>query len=220
MKGQQTLAGFSRSAWKSLAVKSLRLGWPEGIARGQTALGRSEIVTLLVCGVFEDIFPAESELGQVMAEVKGHDYASLCARATHHTRGYTAEFCRLEGQAVAAAEQRKPELWAQGRRFGVWLPQRSLNCWFTWLALRPTDAGKIRTIDVTPWTGMPEAMLDGHTPEGCKAGRQITLLSGHYENHLRLAQLVERVGWAEVRKRTHGSIASPVPDPQGEFGFA
>jgi hypothetical protein len=84
----------------------------------------------------------------------------------------------------------------------------------------PMDAGIKRTLDTTPWTGMPEVMLDGHTPEGKAAGRQITLLSGHYENHLRLAQVLDTLGWEELRRRAHQPIALPRVNPQGEFSFS
>lgn len=216
----ECIDGFSKSAFKSLAVKSLRIGWPAGLDRAQAALGKSEIRPLLVCGVFEDIFPAVSELAEVMAEVRRLDYAALCSRQTHHGRGHTPEFCRLEPEAVAAAQNRKGELWAQARAYGLWLPRRALNCFWTWLAIRPQDAGQRRATDETGWQGIPLAVLDGHTLEGKRAGRVVTVLSGHYDNHATLAERVAREGWRGIRAETHAEIVREAAEvSQGEFRF-
>jgi hypothetical protein len=119
MNGQQLIAGFSRAVWKSLAVKSLRLGWPEGLVRAQLALGKSEVRQLITCGIFEDIFPAMCELEFVLGEVRRLDYEALCSRQTHHGRGYTARFCELEEQAVRVASTHPWDIKESGRSFGV-----------------------------------------------------------------------------------------------------
>ena len=51
---------------------------------------------------------------------------------------------------------------------------------------------------------MPAVMLDGHTYEGKKANVLVTLLSGHYHNHLALSKLVAAGDWQSVRAVTHG----------------
>lgn len=206
----EIILGYSKSAWKSLAVKSLRLGWPNGLRAAQTALGKSEVRVALACGVFEDVFPAEAELMAVLQEVKTYDYEALCRRATHHSRGLTARFCELEPRAVDAAENRRSEIWAEGKKRGLWLPLRSLNCFWTWAEMKPYDAGQKRDIDPTPWTGMPLVMLDAHTAEGKQLKQGVTLLSGHYHQHLKLSKLVEERGWGYVRQQVHQKTARPI----------
>ena len=214
------LDGFSESAWKSLLVKGLRMGWPAGMSEAASRLAKSTAGAMLICSIFEDVFPAIDELSQVIAEVKWRQFEKLCRRQTHHGRGYTGRFCELEAEAVHAAEHRKAELWAAARERKLWLPPRSLNCWYTWLIIQPADAGQERTIDATPWAGMPTAILDGHTYEGKETGRKQTILSGHYEQHLRIAGIVAGEGWEPIRREVHGQHARPRRDlfHQGEEG--
>lgn len=208
-KPTEIICGFSKSAWKSLAVKSLRIGWPAGLRVAESALGKSEMKMVLTCGVFEDIFPAVSEINQVMHEIRSLDYEALCQRETHHGRGHTERFCQLEPQAVAAAEQRKPSIWARGKELGIWLPLRSLNCFWTWDEIHPNDAGKTRDIDTAVWNGMPAVMLDAHTKEGKALNQGVTLLSGHYHQHHAISEHVARDGWAWIRAQVHNGRTIP-----------
>jgi hypothetical protein len=85
----------------------LRLGWPNGLRRAGEALDQETMGAQLICGVFEDIFPANSELDAVLKEIDCQDYEGLCARETHHGRGYTDKFCPLaeEGMQKALIEE-------------------------------------------------------------------------------------------------------------------
>lgn len=201
--------GFSESAWKSLAVKSLRMGWPAGLEEALDRLGRSTVQYLLLAGVFEDVFPAAAELEAAVAEARALEFAGLCRRATHHGRGHTGRFCDLEAEAMQAAEHERPALWAEARRRGLWLPNRALNTFWTWLAIRPTDAGAVRTIDKARWRGMPISMLDGHTYEGRRQWRFATILSGDYDSHRELSRSVRRHGWGPIRRQVHAEHAEP-----------
>lgn len=198
------LDGYSESLWKSLVVKSLRLGWPDGLRRAAGVLSDRTMKGLLICSVFEDIFPAKSELADVLGEIDRLDYEALCVRETHHGRGYTKDFCRLAEEGMDAAKTQESELRALGRTLGLsYLPPRSLNCFFEWVKLGPVDAGKRREIDPRDWSGMPLAMVDAHTYEGRQMGQAITVLSGHFENHETLARRVGIEGWSKVRKEVH-----------------
>lgn len=53
---------WSESAWKSLLVKALRIGWAEGLRQAEQRLTRSTMEMLLLASVFEDVFPPASEL--------------------------------------------------------------------------------------------------------------------------------------------------------------
>lgn len=66
--------GYSESIWRSLVVKSLRIGWPTGIEEAAKRLPPSTVDALLVCGVFEDIFPRQSELNDCLSEIQSKDY--------------------------------------------------------------------------------------------------------------------------------------------------
>ena len=205
------VGGYSRSLWTSCAVKSLRIGWPAGVEEARFRLSPSAFRSTLVCGLFEDVFPAESELEEAAAEVLRGDVWSLCMRQTHHAReGLTAAFCSLEKEAVHEAAVDGGGIRAEvGLR--VFLPPRSLNCAWTWLRLRGLVVpGASRDPDLTPWTGMPEAMADSHTEEGRAARRYRTVLSGSYDQHARLAEMVQRGGWASVRRAVHeGGTVEP-----------
>jgi hypothetical protein len=201
--------GFSESAWKSLAVKSLRIGWPEGLNQAVSRLGVATVSPLLLCGIFEDIFPAMAEIGMTLDEVSSLDLEALCARETHHGRGYTEAFCDLEHQAIEAARTKPAELYAAGQRFELSLPRRSLNCFYTWMNLQPNDTGVMRRLDGAPWRGMPKVVLDGHTLEGKRLGQRVALLSGHYQQHRVIGQRVMREGWGPIRAEAHEDIVSP-----------
>jgi len=191
---------FTESAYKSLALKSLRLGWPEGIRIAEQHLSRSTLRRMLLMGTFEDVFPPESELPDVLDEVERHDYEALCSRETHHGRGYTEEWCTF-------TEWPEPSTWlpAAGRRLGLYLPEFWAGNVWAWLAMTPADQGIRRAIDAEPWTDMPAAMLDGHTTEGHRRRTLETILSGSYGGHRRLGRLVELEGWHGVRGRVHGT---------------
>lgn len=202
--------GFSESAWKSLAVKSLRIGWPEGLRQALAQLGKASVNALLLCGIFEDTFPAIEEINATNVDVKTPDFEALCARETHHGRGHTDAFCDLEHEAVRAALNEQGAIYAAARRFDLLLPPRSLNCFYTWMKLRPDDAGMRRKLDEATWRGMPKVMLDGHTMEGRQLGQRVELLSGHYEQHRVIGQRVMREGWDRIRAEAHEEIAQPM----------
>jgi hypothetical protein len=201
--------GFSEGAWKSLAVKSLRIGWPEGLRQAVARLSRSSVNALLLCGIFEDTFPAVVEMEETRAEAMTLAFETLCARETHHGRGYTDAFCDLEQEAVEKARNDPEAIYAAARAFNLRLPLRSLNCFYTWVNLRPKDAAVRRPLDDAPWRGMPKVMLDGHTLEGKQLGQRVGLLSGHYEQHRVIGQRVMREGWDPIRAEAHENTIQP-----------
>ncbi len=81
------VGGFSGSLWVSLAVKSVRLGWPAGFRGAVAVLGsRIDWRDLLLAQVFEDIWPSTDQLPEVLREVETMDLEALFARDTHHGR--------------------------------------------------------------------------------------------------------------------------------------
>jgi len=196
--------GCSESLWKSLLVRSLRVAWPHGIEEAAKRLATSTVESLLICGLFEDLFPPQSELEDCLTEIKLRNYAALCTRETHHGRGLTEAFCSLENEAVAAATKIRSQLLAEGEKLNIALPPRSLNCFYTWLKLEPQDVNRTRTLDEHVWVGVPTAIADGHTYEGKKLGMLETLLSGSYSNHAVFGHRVMMEGWAAIRSEFHG----------------
>lgn len=201
---ERLLDGFSRSLWTSLAVKALRIGWPAGLREAQKRLAPSAFKSTLICGVFEDVLPAPADFAEVVGEVDRLDLVRLCGRDTHHGRGWTERFCELEDEAVHEARADPNSIRRRARERGVpwFLPPRSLNCVWTWLELDPQESGS-REVDATEWTGVPAAMADMHTQEGRERGTFVTVLSGTYRQHARLAEMIAVEGWAGVRGRAH-----------------
>jgi hypothetical protein len=205
--------GWTESAWKSLVIKALRIGWPDGLRQAERRLSSSAMEFLLRASLFEDVFPPERELAAAVDELERRDWEALCSRETHHGRGYTAAFCDLADEAIAAAKNPAP-LYPEARRLGLYLPPRSWNCFWTWLRLAPADEGVRRELDETPWRGMPKAMIDAHTAEGRRRRSGYTVVSGDYDTHRAIAELVEAQGWGELRARVHAELAEPTVEAQ------
>lgn len=198
------LQPFSKSLWKSLTVKSLRIGWPIGLEQARKHLSKSDFKGQLMVGIFEDVFPAESELALVVRQIQEEDFEGLCRWETHHGKGLTEEFCDMENEAVAAATEFAYQLKMEMHKRGIWLPPRGGNVFYTWMRmLSKIPEGVVRELDQTPWDGMPKAMADSHTEEGRAMKNWITLLSGHYHQHRKLGRMVMESGWPLVREKVH-----------------
>jgi len=205
---RKDLRGLSESAWVSLAIKALRMGWPNGIRAAIERLNPSRVKGLLTCGLFEDVFPAMDDIRACVAHVKAGEWEQLCRYDTHHGRGYTEQFCDMEGEAVAASRDMRQvdRLIEVCKSLGVYMRARGMNCLYTWDKMKPQLGGE-RTTDHTPFLEMPLAMLDMHTLEGktgAAGGRRVTILSGSYAQHRELGHLVLARGWADLRGMVHG----------------
>src|SRR5262249_32702136 len=87
-----------------------------------------------------------------------------------------------------------------------WLARRTLSEFAIWWECDPPDAGT-RDVDEAPWTGMPPAMADMHTPEGKRRGTPFTILCGHPRAHVQLMRYVREHDWGWVRERVHSEPA-------------
>ena len=205
-KEQKIIEGFSESAWKSLVVKSLRIGWVEGLQKCSKMLCKSEVKQLLVAGIFEDLFPGSwEELNQILNEIDTQNWESLCSHQTHHGRGLSNAFCNYEKESCANGRKQGYDMMEQIVQKNSnlrWLNPRVFNCLYTWIKISPQDAGVKRNPFYMPFAGMPECILDGHTMEGKKSGLIVGLLSGHYDNHRKIGENIMRVGhWGAIRKQ-------------------
>jgi len=196
--------GFSESAWKSLVVKSLRIGWVEGLEKASKVLPPSIVKPLLIGGLFEDTFPASfEELNECLEEIETKNYEALCSRETHHGRGYTEEFCDMADEACQQGPLVGGDIMNKLMRKKsnlTWLNPRVYNCLYTWAKITPEDVGVKRQPLHMEFLGMPTNILDGHTYEGKRRGRIVALLSGHYENHRTIGKRVMKEGWDKIRE--------------------
>lgn len=203
------IEGISQSTWKSLVVKALRAGWPAGLVAARQRLAPGMMRDLLFVGLYEDVWPSLEDLPAAIDEIKREDYVALCRRETLHGRGYAEVFCNMAEEAGRAAGNKVYGIGTQtqrlrddSKRLGTPLWKRGLNCLYTWQKVAPTD-GPTREIDPTPFTGVPTVMADSHTYEGKRRGVAMTILSGHYEQHRTIGQIVMAEGWAGIRRKMH-----------------
>ena len=190
--------GFSESAWKSLVVKSIRIGWPQGLEAGLKRLAPSTFWGLVLGGFFEDTFPAGyDDVREAWKEVRNFDFEKFCQRDTHHGRGYTQEFYDLKDVAGEKGKIHGPEMNMRlATNAGTpWVRPFLLNCLWTWEQIMPDDRGVLRPIYDRPFDGMPIVVLDNHTYEGRISKRGGTFLSGSYETHLEISHNVQKHGW-------------------------
>ncbi|OFW47586.1 MAG: hypothetical protein A2163_00770 [Actinobacteria bacterium RBG_13_35_12] len=196
--------GYSESVWKSLAVKSLRIGWIEGLMEATRSLCPSIIKTLLIGGLFEDVFPIGiTDLNDCLNEIDHLDFKKLCARDTHHGRGYTDQFCDLEQEACTTGKKEGVEIVKElsSKTPIKWMNPRIFNCLYTWYKINPDDPGMKREPLKNPFVSMPNCMIDSHTFEGkAKGVNTPLLLSGHYANHRLIGQRVMKEGWDNLRE--------------------
>jgi hypothetical protein len=195
--------GYSESAWKSLAIKSVRIGWRQGLEESAKNLSKSGLASILVGSLFEDVFPHSfKDLNECYIDILNQDWQSLCERNTLHGRGYAQPFfdyaeeaCstgKLQGDSITREIRQKTQI--------SWINPRVYNCLWTWYVIKPEPKEFVRTILDHEWQGMPKNVLDGHTYEGKRMGLDCTLLSGHYENHLAIGNRVMLEGWEPIRQ--------------------
>jgi len=194
---------LTKSLWKSVAVKSLRMGWPAGLEMAERKLEPSGIRYQLMAGIFEDVFPTDAALEKVLAEIEALDYEALCVRQTHHGMGLTEAFCNLRKEAKQKALMEAGILRDMAKDRGFVLPWRAGNTYWTWLQLNHRVRPTLRTVDDSLWCGVPIDMADGHTKEGLDRDTRITILSGHYSQHRYLGRMVSSNGWGRVRDIVH-----------------
>ena len=197
---------YSKSLWKSCAVKSLRLGWPTGFREALKYLPTTDVRSLILAQVFEDFWPSRDQLPEVLYEVEARDIEALCLRDTHHGRGLSRKYLEI-APAVESRMDKDPsmirEVGTQARDFGLgWIARRALSEFAIWLQADP-PAGGPRTVDDAPWAGMPPAMADMHTLEGRRLRTLMTILCGAPEGHVALMEEVQALGWASVRELIH-----------------
>jgi hypothetical protein len=193
--------GFSVSAWKSLMIKSVRIGWAEGCAQAEARIGKSQTDYVMTVSLFEDVFMPIEEFDDTRRDVRERDWFSLCSRDTHHGRGLSDPFCDLADESCSA----KP-LTGRSKELGIWIPPRGSNVFYTWVKLDPHDVGARRDVDETSWSGMPVWVLDSHTTEGRRRKAGYTPASGDYDTHRALGRRVMQEGWDPFRREFHAEV--------------
>jgi len=196
--------GFTESAWKSLVIKSLRIGWPKGIEEAETHLAPSKIRTLLLGSMFEDTWPYDlTDLEHCYQAILNRHYAWLCSRNTLHGRGYADKFCDMADEACSPRGTESAKVMARTiteKTSITWINPRIYNCLYTWGSVPHTDNFVFRPTIDTGWKGMPLNILDEHTLEGKFKKQKVTLTSGHYENHRAIGKRVMNEGWEPIQR--------------------
>jgi len=179
---------------ESLAVKSVRIGWPNGISAAAKCGGKA-IIRQIQAQVWEDLC---CQPQRAFDAIERRDWSELCRIPTHHcVAGQTAKVMeRFEAESRSFGE-----LYAIAKERELPLIPRAAGCFGAWLEL-PIWYAPDREIDETPYRGIPEAMLDFHVHPKYRA----TFLSGTANGHRRLADMVQEFGWGEIRRRVHEKI--------------
>jgi len=205
---QKYVDGLSFYAWVSLVVKSVRLGWPEGIRQAEARIGNYLTKRTAEVQIMEDISPTEDLLPEIQRLVWTANWDELCTYDTHHGRGSTRLIettFQQKYESYCEDERNRPELEALADIYRFKKPQaRIYGDLITWHNLKnELPEMKMRSIDTHPWRGVPIDVLDRHTSEGKRAKRLDTILSGSVEGHLMLADAVQKHGWEVVRDHIH-----------------
>lgn len=213
------MEGFSSSLWVSLAVKSVRLGWPAGLVQCERVLGKWKTQNTVKVQIFEDLWPTVQDLPDVLGAIYRCDWDTICTYDTHHGRGLTGY---ITGLQEGKLDKNTPDIGylreiAETQYRVHSLPPRAACDFWTW----HREIDKIlqgdtprRPVDDHPWTGIPPAMADMHTVEGRNQKTFRTILSGDYGGHRWLAEEVAKVGWGGVREYVHGQ--TPMSKPNGQ----
>jgi len=191
---------YSTSAYCSLLVKAIRIGWPAGCEEAARRLPKRVWLSTARAQIWEDIWPAREELSDLEAAIAAGDWAAVCSYDTHHTLpGVTEAFMRrLEDPDV----KRK---WPRGLIPPP--PPRARYCAVVWQEMVDTiPAGRRRPVCIEPYREMPPAVLDMHTKEG--RGKE-TILSGTLAQHCRIAEYVQRHGWEALTAAVFAGVTDP-----------
>ncbi len=195
----------SRSLHVSVAVKSLRLGWPDGFRAAIAAVPNVSVSGLLLAACFEDWWPSRGQLPEVLAL---DELDEMCGIDTHHgARGLSEQYASIAPvveKQLARDGSYRVAMGRRAREFGLgWLPPRAFAEWSIWWEADPPPAPR-RELDPAPFTSIPVEMADMHTSEGRKSKTFITVLSGHPNGHRLLMRRVAAIGWSGVRAEVHG----------------
>jgi len=227
-KPVEYIDGVSRGLWASVLIKSIRMGWPEGCRQAEARVGRKYASYAAIVQIFEDIYPAASEIIDVMYEAQTCDWEALCKRETHAGKHLTTPlFNEWHDRWKEAWKMEKPQFlrMAQEELHLEYISKRMEENLYEWWKFKDRiQPGVMRSIDEAPWTGIPIDMADVHTKEGCDSKRFHTILSGSEPGLKMLEQAVIAKGWESVRADIHSKpvikteerhiTSTPFPEPQ------
>lgn len=203
-KTYRIIGGYSESTWKSLVVKSLRVGWVDGLNAASEALAPSTMKSILTNGLFEDVFPTRwEEFNECLELIDKKDYVALCQFQTHHGRDYTRKFCAMAEEACGIGKFKGYDIMQEIKANSPlrFLSQNIYNCIYTWYKINPQDKNVKRIEFRMPFNGIPECVMDSHTYEGkMNKYKPMNFLSGHYENHEIMGKNVMKYGWDYYRQ--------------------
>lgn len=210
----RTDAGWTRSAWISLAVKSWRVGWFDGWCAAARVLPPGLLREIAVSGLFEDTAPTLKRAIEIAEWIRAGDWILCLEQDTHHGKGYTEQhvhgaiLARQRCHKMTPAEKVK-HMDGWKKHLGLPIPPRVHCFWKVWLG-DEQPSGLLRNQKRPVWdrayTGMPDVVLDHHCVEGRAFGdrggdiARETAWSGTAMNHRMMAAKVaiDR-GWHGIR---------------------
>ncbi len=226
-KPVEYIDGVSRGLWASVLIKSIRLGWPEGCRQAEARVGRKYASYAAIVQIFEDIYPAASEIIDVMYEAETCDWEALCKRETHAGKHLTTPLFNEwhdRWKEAWGIEKSSFLIKAKEELHLEYISKRMEENLYEWWKFKDRiKPGVFRSLDQAPWRGIPIDMADVHTKEGCDSKRFHTILSGSEQGLKMLERSVITKGWEETRAEIHQrpvievefrDITSPLPqDP-------
>jgi hypothetical protein len=199
---------YNKNEWRSMAasllIKSVRIGWPNGVEAAARVLGISKTKSYLWAQVWEDIFPDAIELPAIAKEIAALDYEALCRRETHHGMpGVTQKWFDIWIETKKAIYPYN-ELYRTIKRFEprAAVTPRTVIAAGIWVYMAGGIPGLNRTLDEHLFIGVPVTVYDKHVKFREKRGEP-TILTGTFEQHLNIANMVQDCGWDFVREQAH-----------------
>ena len=210
-----TSAGWTRPTWISLAVKSWRIGWLDGWLAAERVLPPGLLRGIAVAQMFEDTAPTPTRAIEIAEWIRAGLWALCLAEDTHHGKGHTEAHVHGAAQArgqgiknsMTPADQAKA-LTGWSKNLGITIPPRAWCWWRVWLGTEHPAGilrNRVRALWDHAYVGMPDAVLDYHTPEGKLIGEaegnvvRATAWSGDKDGHRFMGETVMRHGWDAVR---------------------
>jgi hypothetical protein len=189
-----------RAVWKSVLVKSIRMGWVAGCEHAAGELPASEVISVAHGQIFEDLFPSAGDLAAVIGWIAARDWRKICEYGTIHANFELT--CKIMSavDGMAAVDGYYSRMAGE---CGLRVPPRAMRCFAAWWDCReiPVVPPVCRVADLTPWHPgrIPAAMMDRHVGRW----RGDTILTGTTDGHRRLSGMVSKEGWKNVRSEIH-----------------
>jgi len=186
-----------KSLYKSMLVKSIRVGWVAGCEYASNQLTGAEVVSIGITQLFEDVFPLDVDLQKCVSEIKNRQWAELCHRGTHHSvLDYTDKIMDfVDTQTIDESN-----LMLEAGKLGLRISPRGLLCFGAWL-----EYGGVKTSRSVDFSTCSDCLSIWFFDQHVYGYHSDYVLTGTTGGHRNLSETIQREGWEYVRKRMHTS---------------